>query len=662
MSSDKGKWREVTKRNPCPHCGKDSWCSISADGAIRICHWEPSGSFKTETDKNGSPYYLHRVAGHSRTNTSFRRPTKSKTAPAIADLDTRHKVYSALLAELSLSASGIANLKQRGLSDEVIKQNGYKTLEVRGRAKIAKKLNEQFGDVVLKVPGFIVKEEKGETYISLAGAAGTVIPCRDVQGRITALVVRRDGAGEGPRYTYVSSAKADGPSPGSPVHVSLGIQGPTDTVRMTEGALKSDVAWALSQVPTISAPGVSNWRPCLDVSKSLGAKTVRLAFDADAGQKVEVANSLFACSTALAEEEYAIELEIWDIADGKGIDDLLAAGKTPSVLCGKEATGKIRDIAFAHHWNYWATPHDPAQLAAANVLLMAVGQGTESIVASLQSAPLPEGWFGVTARAWYSPVALATFARGKAACLVRGTFLEPNLDTSEKVAAILLAAGAAEVRQICPGWGFFDKPHTTEEIAALMEKAEVFEPPPEKSDPKAELTAEEKSTLDRLGDTLKGGAEAFFRDDKTLQTLAKISLNDPAEFAAMRAKVKEAKLSVRDLDKALKPIVLEFRHQQASATSTTENQLYLIKDGCICREKFTADGGTVTIPLCNFDAVITEQVIHDDGAERKRFLALEGSLANNTPLPRSEVPAEEFPRMEWPVSAWGTTPGRDGTD
>src|SRR5262249_23347519 len=29
---------------------------------------------------------------------------------------------------------------------------------------------------------------------------------------------------------------------------------------------------------------------------------------------------------------FAVELEMWDLADGKGIDDLLAAGKTPDVI------------------------------------------------------------------------------------------------------------------------------------------------------------------------------------------------------------------------------------------------------------------------------------------------------------------------------------------
>ena len=54
-----------------------------------------------------------------------------------------------------------------------------------------------------------------------------------------------------------------GTSPGSPVHVPLGIVAPALVVRLTEGELKADVCTALDNTPTIGVPGVTQWRGAL---------------------------------------------------------------------------------------------------------------------------------------------------------------------------------------------------------------------------------------------------------------------------------------------------------------------------------------------------------------------------------------------------------------
>src|SRR5262249_13133922 len=146
------------------------------------------------------------------------------------------------------------NLRQRGLSDALIDRNGYRLLEVRGRARLVGELGERFGPTLFRVPGFITKQGASDRYATLAGAAGMLIPVRDLQGRIVALKIRRDEADQGPRYLALSSRKYNGPGPGSPVHVPLGIAAPAEIVRLTEGELKADVALALSGLPTIAAP------------------------------------------------------------------------------------------------------------------------------------------------------------------------------------------------------------------------------------------------------------------------------------------------------------------------------------------------------------------------------------------------------------------------
>src|SRR5262249_22336519 len=177
--------------------------------------------------------------------------------------------------------------------------------------------------------------------------AGLLAPVADPASRVLALLVRRDDASDGRgKYLYLSSARAGGPGPGTPAHVPLGVTAPCHTCRLTEGALKADLAVALSALPTIGAAGLA-WQPALDVLSALGCRTIRLAFDADALDNPHVARALADCHGALGAAGLAVELERWNKADGKGIDDLLAAGKAPEVLTGEAARAAIREAVAA---------------------------------------------------------------------------------------------------------------------------------------------------------------------------------------------------------------------------------------------------------------------------------------------------------------------------
>jgi hypothetical protein len=70
---------------------------------------------------------------------------------------------------------------------------------------------------------------------------------------------------------------------------------------------------------------------------------VRLAFDADALDNAHVARGLADCCEAATAAGLAVELERWNRADGKGIDDLLAAGKVPELLAGGAALAAVRE-------------------------------------------------------------------------------------------------------------------------------------------------------------------------------------------------------------------------------------------------------------------------------------------------------------------------------
>jgi hypothetical protein len=304
-----------------------------------------AGAWRSGTDKAGARYHLHRLDGAARLDAAP-PPPPGPNAPR-AGADVLHRAYSALLAGLRLSKAHREALTERKLTDEEIDRREYRTLPRQGRACLARGLSDQFGAALLSVPGFVVKQgEGGRPYVTIAGAAGLLVPVRGPAGGIVVLMVRRDDAGEGPRYSYLSSAKYGGPGPGAPAHVPLGTQAPAEVVRLTEGALKADVAAALSGVPTVGAAGLA-WRPALDTLQALGCKTVRLAFDADALDNAHVARALADCCEAAGGAGLAVELERWDRADGKGIDDLLAAGKAPEVLAGEAAQAAVREALAA---------------------------------------------------------------------------------------------------------------------------------------------------------------------------------------------------------------------------------------------------------------------------------------------------------------------------
>ncbi len=350
MTPTKGRqdnWQEATRAEPCPVCQHDSWCRVSPDGKWAMCRRVADGAQETTTYSDGSPVYRHllrddppKASGNGR-NHPEPEPSNDAT-PAAADTDTLDRAYRLWLDSLDLAPDHRDNLRARGLTDKQIDAGGYRTWRPSGTdATIAAmRISYALGnDVARTIPGYWQSQ--------IHAAHGLLIPVRDLQGRIVAIKVRRDGKDIEPRYLYVSSKKHGGPGSGSPAHVPLGIMGACPVVRITEGELKADVAWAMSGVPTLSFPGVASWRLVLPVLQALGCKTVRVAFDADAGSNTNVARALRDSVKELPSFGYVVELERWRLEQGKGIDDLLAAGGTPEVLTGPDAMRAVEGIATA---------------------------------------------------------------------------------------------------------------------------------------------------------------------------------------------------------------------------------------------------------------------------------------------------------------------------
>lgn len=346
MTND--KWRVVTKADPCPICEKPDWCRRSPDGVKVACRRESRGKVKTKQYKDGSEAYLHILSNdqsHSEIARSNQRQRAEKPIQpdhhdeAIAKRDLGYRI---LLRELRLSPDHRNDLLRRGLTDSQIDAGLYKTLPQAGRGTAAKMVLAELGQDFETVPGF-VRSERGPIIVA---PAGLLVPVLDLAGRIVALKLRvENAASDDGKYLYLSSAKYGGPGPGSPPHVPVGVCGPVECLRITEGELKADVATALSGVPTLSFPGVSSWRTVMPLLKNLETKTVLVAFDADADRNRHVAKALLDCCCELQAAGFEVNLERWSAERGKGIDDLLAVGESPEVLTGLEAIKTAEKIA-----------------------------------------------------------------------------------------------------------------------------------------------------------------------------------------------------------------------------------------------------------------------------------------------------------------------------
>ncbi|MBZ0097668.1 MAG: DUF3854 domain-containing protein [Taibaiella sp.] len=297
----------ATRRNPCPICGRVSWCATTSDGNMVLCRRSGGINAIAKIDRNGSPYWLH--------------PQKNPiTQPAVipsntikrADEDTLNAVYGCLLHYLELSSEHKENLLKRGLSANEIQKRQYRSLPDSERWKIAKQIAAHFTEDQLRsVPGFILKNGPHSNYWTIAGSSGLLIPVRDLQQRIIALKVRvnnDDGYG---KYRYFSSSHHGGASSGSHIHIPLFDQPIGTEVRITEGELKADISTALSGLMTISVPGVSNWRLVLPTLKAMKITKVKVAFDRDAFTNEHVRRCLHGLLTELKNKGYAVSVEKW---------------------------------------------------------------------------------------------------------------------------------------------------------------------------------------------------------------------------------------------------------------------------------------------------------------------------------------------------------------
>ena len=204
-----------------------------------------------------------------------------ENSPPASD-EIKHKTYSMLFSMLILAESHRKNLLKRGLTEEKIEQNGYKSTPVFGFKNLTRKLVEA-GCIIKGVPGFYQDEDGEWTIYFNPKSSGYMVPVRNIEGLIVGIQIRLDHPYDGRKYIWLSSVNFHmGVSSGSPVHL-VGESG-AKVVFVTEGPLKGDVAHFLSGRTFACVPGANqyaNLASFLKTMKALGTEFVYEAYDMD---------------------------------------------------------------------------------------------------------------------------------------------------------------------------------------------------------------------------------------------------------------------------------------------------------------------------------------------------------------------------------------------
>jgi hypothetical protein len=262
-------------------------------------------------------------------------PAARRTAPSRprAPLDRRDRVYRRLLSLCRLSGKHREDLLARGCSEEEIRQGGYGSLPLRGRARLCRQIAAGDALALEGVPGFCRRDGEGGDYWTLAGSPGLLIPCRAPDGRVRGLRIRPDDPGGEGKYRWLSSADRPGGT-GSGAHCHVARPGVVrdERVWIVEGEIKANISAARLGAVVVSIPGVDSWARALpDVLDLLPAGgRVVVALDADWREKSPVHLAAWNLSLALQTLNYHTEVALWDV-NHKGLDDLLTAGPTPEL-------------------------------------------------------------------------------------------------------------------------------------------------------------------------------------------------------------------------------------------------------------------------------------------------------------------------------------------
>ena len=318
---------------PCPNCdkGKDRHLNINLIKDVFRC---PRCGFSggvfdlycryTHYPRENVRIELLRILkGYEAKPEVFRSPVLYQTQgtevlPA-ADIETRHAVYSKLLSLLPLAGDHSQNLIKRGLSEQAIRDNGYRTTPIFGEKVLTECLMGS-GYNFAGVPGFY--RDSAGRWAFISNRRGILVPVRDIQGRIQGMQVRLDNV-EKRKYRWVSS---NGIENGRGAEGWVHVAGkPAEMVILTEGPLKADVIFHLTGQTVIAVPGVNSLNHLENTLTGLiksGTKKIMTAFDMDFIKNSHVESGYEDLINLLGRMNLRFGTYLWD-PTFNGLDDYI---------------------------------------------------------------------------------------------------------------------------------------------------------------------------------------------------------------------------------------------------------------------------------------------------------------------------------------------------
>ncbi|MBO8128052.1 MAG: DUF3854 domain-containing protein [Peptococcaceae bacterium] len=303
--------QRVSRRHPCPVCGRGDWCGYNS--MVTVCMRVPS----PYPARNGG--WVHRNESGIRVGVSEEPVPAAEPAPVAV----RDRVYRDLLGLLSLDKQHRDDLVRRGLKEKEIREM-YRSVPPEPWV-VARELR-RMGHDLSGIPGFYRKQGRWGWYWTFSGKPGYFIPVRDVRGRIQALQVRVDESRSGGKYRmFSSSGRPGGSCSGTPAHVARPSVMKDRRIWVTEGTLKANLAAHFLGAVVVGAVGATCWKPVLPVLEDLGTEKVVLAFDRDQETNPAVARAVSELEKEIRKEGLRVLKAFWP-REYKGIDDALAAG------------------------------------------------------------------------------------------------------------------------------------------------------------------------------------------------------------------------------------------------------------------------------------------------------------------------------------------------
>ena len=364
----------------CPFCGKAGKLNLNYAKNVWRCNYcgEAGGMLDLYARMYGITtsdafYELNELLGSGpktgeRTHREIFRASPPASRPAVsqkegipqsprADAKVIHHTYSVLLDMLHLSAGHLSHLTspRRGLEQEQIRQLRYKSTPLPFLCRSITDCLIKQGCKVQGVPGFYLDSDRRWTMNFSKRTAGILIPARSIDGLICGMQIlldvpirEKDAPPDktGAKYIWLSSASRPmGTTSGSPVHFA---GSPANTIYITEGLLKGDIAHLLADRTFLSVAGANNLggiEHLLPILAATGTTQLIEAFDMDKYSNPYVrkgADRLFQLARKHGLKFGRLK---WN-PNYKGVDDWLIAKKSLSSRQGENVVMLNRTLEY----------------------------------------------------------------------------------------------------------------------------------------------------------------------------------------------------------------------------------------------------------------------------------------------------------------------------